>query len=183
MSSARSLRRERCCGRVGGAAAPRCEAVSVRHAASAPALPTISRPTSSVTPGPFGTTPTRRPRDSTAIRSAMSSSSSRSVEITSAAPPPRGQAADQVANGRGRLHVEAVGRLAEDDDLRIEAQLARQQDLLNVPARERARARSHAGRPHVEFLHELARALVDRARAGSVRASRTAARRSASGTG
>src|SRR5262249_2288732 len=55
------------------------------HAASAGSSPTISCPTSSAAPGPFGTTPTRRPRDSTAIRSQISISSSRSVEIRNAA--------------------------------------------------------------------------------------------------
>ena len=85
------------------------------------AAPTISRPICSAAPGPFATMPTRRPRESTAIRSQISSSSSRSVEITSAAPPPVDELADQVAHGRGRLHVEPVGRLVEDDDLRVEA--------------------------------------------------------------
>src|SRR5206468_36379 len=58
-----------------------------RHAASVATSPTISRPTSSAAPGPFGTTPASRPRERTAIRSQISSSSSRSVEMTSAAPP------------------------------------------------------------------------------------------------
>src|SRR5205823_4082762 len=49
------------------------------HAASASAAPTIRRPISSATPGPFDTVPTMRPRESTAMRSPMSSSSSRSV--------------------------------------------------------------------------------------------------------
>ena len=72
----------------------------------------------------------------------------------------RRQLPDQVADGRGRLHVEPVRRLVEDDHLRLEAQLAREQDLLHVAARERAGPRGDAGRPHVELAHELARALV-----------------------
>src|SRR5207302_4836374 len=58
------------------------------HAASESAVPIISRPTSSAAPGPLETTPTSWPRDRTAIRSEISSSSSRSVEMTSAEPPP-----------------------------------------------------------------------------------------------
>src|SRR5262249_51579901 len=44
--------------------------------------PTISSPTCCCALSPFSTTPTIRPRESTAIRSHRSSSSSRSVEIT-----------------------------------------------------------------------------------------------------
>src|SRR5581483_552716 len=58
-------------------------------AASTAASPTISRPTCSAAPGSLATIPTSRPRESTAIRSQISSSSSRSVEMTSAAPPAR----------------------------------------------------------------------------------------------
>src|SRR5262249_8461328 len=58
------------------------------QAAPSLAAPTIRRPMRSATPGRLSRIPTRRPRESTAIRSQISISSSRSVEMTSAAPPP-----------------------------------------------------------------------------------------------
>ena len=94
-------------------------------------------------------------------RSQISSSSSRSVEITSAATPPPASSRIALAHGVRRADVEAVGRLVEDDDLGVERQLAREQHLLDVAARERAGARRDARRAHVELAHELARLAVD----------------------
>src|SRR6516165_7127923 len=67
---------------------------------------------------------------------------------------------DQVANGRGRLDVQPVGRLVEDDDLGREAHLAGEQDLLDVAARERGRARRDQRRAHVEVAYEIGRPVV-----------------------
>ena len=145
--------------------------------------PIISSPTRSAAPGPLATTPTSRPREMTAIRSQISSSSSRSVEMTSAEPPPVASLPDQVAHGRGRLHVEPVRRLVEDDHLRLEAQLAGEQDLLDVAAGERAGPRRHGRRADVELADELGRRGRRRPPAGCGRAARTDARRCASGTG
>ena len=123
-------------GRMGGS-----EIGSVMRRPRMPSVtsPIISLPTCSPAPGPLSTMPTIRPREMTAIRSETSSSSSRSVEISNAAPC-LAQAPDDLTHGSGRLQVQAVGRLVEDDHLGVEREFAREQQFLDVAARERAGA-------------------------------------------
>src|ERR1700694_715792 len=72
-----------------------------------------------------------------------------------------GQLPDPFANRGGRPDVEPVGRLVEDGDLRIEAQLARERELLDVAPGERPCPGRDARRAHVELVDELGGLLVD----------------------
>src|SRR5262249_29638554 len=59
------------------------------------------------------------------------------------------------ADDAGRPYVETVGRLVEHDDLGGEGELAREDDLLDVPARKGADPSGDAGRADIEVGDEL----------------------------
>ena len=72
-----------------------------------------------------------------------------------------GELADALADRGDRPDVEAVGRLAEDDDARIERELASEDRLLDVAAAELADRRPLGRGPDVELLDERSRGRVD----------------------
>ena len=73
-----------------------------------------------------------------------------------------GELADRIAHRVRRAQVEPVGGLVEHDDARVERQLAREQQLLDVAARQRAGARRQARRADVVLADEIGRNALDR---------------------
>src|SRR5689334_8236975 len=65
-------------------------------------------------------------------------------------------------NELGRADVYATRRLRREQDFWAPRDLAGEERLLQVAARERAGARLRAGRPDIEFLDLLAREAADR---------------------
>ena len=116
--------------------------------------PTISSPIRSAAPGPLSNdadeAPAREHGDPVAELEQLVEVG-RDDERRAAA---RRELADQLAHGRGRLDVEPVGRLVEDDDLRVEA-TARARAGPSGCCRPRACPRaSRRRRAHVELAHE-----------------------------
>ena len=112
--------------------------------------------------GPRDAARSRRPCWSTAMRSACSSSRSRSSQIQTTAAPVRGGRLQPLHHRAGGRQVQAHGRIAGDHQFGRAGQLARHHQLLQVAARERTRPQVGSRGPHVEPLEQLAGARAPR---------------------
>src|SRR5262245_48895752 len=76
----------------------------------------------------------------------------------------RAQLEEAIVHETRRSDIEAARRLCRDDDGRIEGELAGKQRLLQIAARQRARAYRRPGTAYVEGLDLLGDETLDRAR-------------------
>ena len=104
----------------------------------------ISRPTSFLSAVRPSTTATISPRYITAIRSDISSTSSSSAETSRTAVPASRLAIDLAVDELDAADVEAARRLVEHEQLQVAVELAGDDDLLLVAARQRAGRRPSA---------------------------------------
>ena len=107
---------------------------------TAPSRPpvAISRPTSFLSAVRPSTMATSSPRYMTAIRSDSSSTSSSSADTSRTAVPASRLAIDLPVDELDAADVEAARRLVEDEQPQVAVELARDDDLLLVAARQRA---------------------------------------------
>ena len=172
MTASATATRVRGARRCAGAVASGARTVS---AITRPSRRPSARRRAARAPGPLSTIPASRPRESTAIRSQRSTSSSRSVEITIEATP-------RPACSRMRSRTACVVRtsrpyvgLLKTTTFGLERELAGEHDLLDVPARERAATRvSVLGVRTSKSLDECRRDARRSPLAGSSRDARTA---------
>ena len=117
-------------------------------AASRPPV-AISSPTSFLSAVRPSTIATSRPRYMTAIRSDSSRTSSSSAETSSIAVPASRFAIDLAMDELDAADVQAARRLIEDEQPQVAAELAGDDDLLLVAARQRAGRHVGRRRPDV----------------------------------
>ena len=98
----------------------------------------------------------------TAIRSDSSRTSSSSADTSRIAVPASRLAIAWLVDELDAADVEAAGRLVEDEQPQVAVELARDDDLLLVAARQRRGLRLGDGRPDVERLDPLLGRRLDR---------------------
>ena len=122
---------------------------------TAPVAPVMYGPSTSSLAAARGSTATNFPPYITAMRSESARISASSADTSRIALPALRACAQLRVNELDRAHVHAARRLRGEQHLKRAAHLARDDDLLLVAARQRARRQRRIGGPDVERLDLL----------------------------